>query len=242
MSNVMKQSHRKGGLMAEADELLTVDEVAERVKVNPETVRRWIKSGRLPAAKPAGGPYRIHSTDLDRLFGPPPKVEAPTSPELSPETVSEEERRVTELLGSWGRHIERRAQAWEQQAAAEHKPYFGDWAGALQWGSDVSEEALEIFESAEEVASALVKEGAAVGEAVQELQRLEESYSRMWESIRAVGRRVSQALDTFTDQLKDTRSLARVRQARAWAEKEEEKRQERYEERLSRQVDAAEAG
>lgn|SRR5215203_3026568 len=171
-----------------------------------------------------------------------PKVEAPTSPELSTETVSEEERRVTELLGSWGRHIERRAQAWEQQAAAEHKPYFGDWAGALQWGSDVSEEALEIFESAEEVASALVKEGAAVGKAVQELQRLEESYSRMWESIRAVGRRVSQALDTFTDQLKDTRSLERVRQARAWAEKEEEKRQARYEERLSRQVDAAEAG
>jgi len=60
--------------MADADELLTVDEVAERVKVNPETVRRWIKSGRLPAVRPAGGPYRIHSTDLDHLFGSAPKA------------------------------------------------------------------------------------------------------------------------------------------------------------------------
>jgi excisionase family DNA binding protein len=66
--------------MADIDELLTVDEVAGRAKVNPETVRRWIKSGRLPAVKPAGGAYRIHSTDLERLFGTPPKAQAPSTP------------------------------------------------------------------------------------------------------------------------------------------------------------------
>jgi excisionase family DNA binding protein len=81
--------------MADSDELLTVDEVAERVKVNPETVRRWIKSGRLPAVRAAGGPYRIHSTDLDRLFGAPPKVEAPTSPA----PAEDEERREEEEEG-----------------------------------------------------------------------------------------------------------------------------------------------
>jgi excisionase family DNA binding protein len=66
--------------MADGDELLTVDEVAGHVKVNPETIRRWIKSGRLPAARPAGGPYRIHSTDVDRLFGVSPKAQAPPEP------------------------------------------------------------------------------------------------------------------------------------------------------------------
>jgi excisionase family DNA binding protein len=85
--------HRKvGALVAEHDELLTVDEVAERVKVNPETVRRWVRSGRLPAVKPAGGPYRIHSIDLDRLFGVSPKDEASPSPE-----ISEGERREQDL-------------------------------------------------------------------------------------------------------------------------------------------------
>ena len=30
-----------------SDELMTVSQVAERVKVNPETVRRWLRSGQL---------------------------------------------------------------------------------------------------------------------------------------------------------------------------------------------------
>lgn len=54
--------------MTDARELLTVDEVAERVKVHPETVRRWIKSGRLPAVRPGDGPYRVYSADFDRFF------------------------------------------------------------------------------------------------------------------------------------------------------------------------------
>ena len=88
--------------MGNADELLTVEEVAERLKRNPETIRRWIKSKRLPAVRPAGGPYIIHSTDLDRFLNPEddsPKAPAPSSP------VSEEERREADadLINSWAR-------------------------------------------------------------------------------------------------------------------------------------------
>ena len=36
--------------MPESDEFLTVDEVAARLKVNPQTVRNWIDRGQLDAA------------------------------------------------------------------------------------------------------------------------------------------------------------------------------------------------
>lgn len=47
-------------------ELLTVSEVAERVKVTPLTVRRWINAGELPAAKLGGNKagWRIDADDL----------------------------------------------------------------------------------------------------------------------------------------------------------------------------------
>ncbi len=82
--------------MTEPDELLTVEEVAEMARVHPETVRRWIKNKRLPAARPTGkpqSPYRIHSTDVARLLGGLPKAQAPHSSE-----ITEGERREAEML------------------------------------------------------------------------------------------------------------------------------------------------
>ena len=54
--------------MAEAP-YLTVDEVARQLGVNPETVRRWIRSGELNALN-LGGPvgYRIPQSELDRFI------------------------------------------------------------------------------------------------------------------------------------------------------------------------------
>ena len=48
--------------------MLTVPEAAKRVRREPETVRRWIRSGRLPARK-AGTHYLIAEEDLDELVG-----------------------------------------------------------------------------------------------------------------------------------------------------------------------------
>jgi excisionase family DNA binding protein len=51
------------------DEWLTVRDVAERLKVTKETVRRWVREGGLPAlvlGKKAG--HRIRSTDLDAFI------------------------------------------------------------------------------------------------------------------------------------------------------------------------------
>lgn len=55
-----------------------IEEIAERLLVDPQTVRRWIKSGKLKAYKP-GREYRILSSDLDEFLEARsfPKAQAP---------------------------------------------------------------------------------------------------------------------------------------------------------------------
>ena len=49
------------------NKVLTVDEVARYLWVQPMTVQSWCRSGDLPAAK-IGRAYRIKRTDLDRWW------------------------------------------------------------------------------------------------------------------------------------------------------------------------------
>ena len=55
--------------MAE-EKLYTVQEVAERVRTTPETVRRWLRSGRLRGIRLGGTKlgYRIAESDLQRFL------------------------------------------------------------------------------------------------------------------------------------------------------------------------------
>jgi|GraSoi_2013_60cm_1033757.scaffolds.fasta_scaffold121130_1 excisionase family DNA binding protein len=53
--------------MPEDDTMLTVQEVAKRLRVNEKTVRAWINSGDLPAFPVGGRGYRISKADLDRF-------------------------------------------------------------------------------------------------------------------------------------------------------------------------------
>ena len=48
--------------------MLTVPEAARRVGRNPETIRRWIRSGRL-AARKVGTQHVIEEADLDAATG-----------------------------------------------------------------------------------------------------------------------------------------------------------------------------
>lgn len=63
--------------MAEPEELLTVRDVAERLRVDDTTVRGWIKQGTLEAITlPHRGTrkaYRIKKSRLDTLFHPTPR-------------------------------------------------------------------------------------------------------------------------------------------------------------------------
>jgi excisionase family DNA binding protein len=54
----------------ENEPLYTVKEVAERLKLNPETVRVWIRQGTLRAVLMGGrrGGYRVPAAELRRLL------------------------------------------------------------------------------------------------------------------------------------------------------------------------------
>lgn len=61
-------------------QVLTVEEAADRLKVHPETVRRWIRAGHLAASKlvsdQAG--YRIAESEVTRLLCQTVTEEVPT--------------------------------------------------------------------------------------------------------------------------------------------------------------------
>ena len=71
------------------DELLTVQEVATRLKLNPETVRRWLRSGRLSGTRFGGsGGYRVSVSEVQKLLagsGPtlPPEPREPQGGEMT---------------------------------------------------------------------------------------------------------------------------------------------------------------
>jgi excisionase family DNA binding protein len=78
-NSAINQDYHGAGEKAMAEEqredLLTVHEVAQRLRVDDTTVRRWIKSGAMEAvALPHRGKrqaYRVKKTTLDTLLGRP---------------------------------------------------------------------------------------------------------------------------------------------------------------------------
>ena len=50
-------------------EMLTVEEVAEMMKVNIRTVRAWVLSGELPRIRIGKREYRISKADLRAFIG-----------------------------------------------------------------------------------------------------------------------------------------------------------------------------
>jgi excisionase family DNA binding protein len=65
-------------------EVLTIDEAALRLKLKPDTVRDWVKAGKLKAVK-LGRVWRVDAEDLERLLrgeptAPPPPLPAADGP------------------------------------------------------------------------------------------------------------------------------------------------------------------
>ncbi|MFC3079592.1 helix-turn-helix domain-containing protein [Phenylobacterium terrae] len=65
-----------------AEELCTVDFAAERLKLHPKTVLRFIREGRLPARR-IGKAYRIRRADLDAFAGVPPSETPAAEPSVT---------------------------------------------------------------------------------------------------------------------------------------------------------------
>ena len=54
-------------MAASEEQFLSLEDVASRLQVSDQTVRRWVKSGKLTAYKP-GLEYRIREADLQRFI------------------------------------------------------------------------------------------------------------------------------------------------------------------------------
>lgn len=80
------------------EQFLGIEEVAVRLQVSDQTIRRWIKSGKLSAYKP-GREWRISPDDLEEFLKSYsyPKVQAPL-PSPPEETAGEERREKDEGL------------------------------------------------------------------------------------------------------------------------------------------------
>jgi excisionase family DNA binding protein len=50
------------------NELLTPGEVATLFKVNPKTVTRWARSGKISAVRTLGGHRRFRASDIRRVL------------------------------------------------------------------------------------------------------------------------------------------------------------------------------
>jgi excisionase family DNA binding protein len=49
-------------------ELLTVSETAEKLKVDEETIRRWLQTGKLKGIKISPQAWRVRQSDLDNFL------------------------------------------------------------------------------------------------------------------------------------------------------------------------------
>jgi excisionase family DNA binding protein len=53
---------------AEPEALLTPSEVAERFRVNPKTVTRWARAGKISAIRTLGGHRRFRASEVAALL------------------------------------------------------------------------------------------------------------------------------------------------------------------------------
>lgn len=54
--------------MSENEELLTPSEVAKKFRVDPKTVTRWAKAGKLTSFRTLGGHRRFKASEVEALI------------------------------------------------------------------------------------------------------------------------------------------------------------------------------
>ena len=74
------------------DEYLTPAQVADELQVTTVTVRRWIASGELRAAKAGPRKWRIRRADLARMLSPAAAIAPAEDPSFSKHLVAPSER------------------------------------------------------------------------------------------------------------------------------------------------------
>jgi excisionase family DNA binding protein len=102
-------------MAASEEQLLSLEDVASRLQVSDQTVRRWIKSGKLAAYKP-GLEWRIKPSDLEEFLQArsSPKGVRRSSLEPSFNDALADERR-SGYLRAWRAFVWKLVHRWEQE-------------------------------------------------------------------------------------------------------------------------------
>ena len=64
----MMEPHPQVPQHSEHEELLTPSEVAAMFRVNPKTVTRWARSGKISAIRTLGGHRRFRKSEITRIL------------------------------------------------------------------------------------------------------------------------------------------------------------------------------
>ncbi len=59
------------------DEILTIQEVAQFLKLSRPTIWRWCQEGKLPAFKVGRG-WRVHRSEVEKIIGQSPRTKDET--------------------------------------------------------------------------------------------------------------------------------------------------------------------
>jgi|ERR1019366_3408919 excisionase family DNA binding protein len=114
------------------DQFLTVAEIAERLRVNQQTVRNWIDRGELAAVRIGARRIRVRQSELDRFI-------AAGETSASSVAVEAERQASEESVNAWGRV--RAALVVLNAAVSQEDP--ADLRGALDAFSDAEEKLTE---------------------------------------------------------------------------------------------------
>lgn len=86
------------------DELLSLDEVAEMLRLSYSTVRRYVRTGLLPAARTPTGIWRVRRADAEAFLTPhePRLPHGKTQERAAPASVTAAHERALEKLRRGG--------------------------------------------------------------------------------------------------------------------------------------------
>jgi excisionase family DNA binding protein len=88
------------------EEFLTVMEIAETLKLNPQTVRNWIDRGELPAVRVGSRRVRVRQTDFDAFLA---RSQSPGPPTGTPKNTTGKRSSVVVFRGIEAPALQRKA-------------------------------------------------------------------------------------------------------------------------------------
>jgi excisionase family DNA binding protein len=170
-------------MSATEERLLSLEDVANRLQVSDQSVRRWIKAGKLAAYKP-GLEWRIRPSDLENFLQAHsyPKVQAPL-PESSEERRAEWDaavRSARELRESGQARAEELLALWREskvreEDSAERRPYLDEIGELLQDAYDATKTLLQAMSSQR------------IADQWPELQKADRFYVELWHLVQGTG-------------------------------------------------------